>query len=66
MDLLFRRHGNKMTPIMTQTWFMGIHCFALFNLLLGAVKRVCMVSILLNFQYISFVVMDFKNSVFAL
>jgi uncharacterized membrane protein len=66
MDLLFRRHGNRMKPIMTPIWLMGIHCFELFNLLLGAAKRVFMVLILSNFRYTSFVVMDFKNSAFAL
>ena len=27
MDLLFRRHGNRVKPIMTPIWLMGIHCF---------------------------------------
>ena len=60
------RHGSKMILIMIPTWFMGIHSFAPFNLLHGVVKRVFMVLILLNFLFINFVVMVFKNSAFAL
>jgi uncharacterized membrane protein len=66
MDLLFCRHGNKMKTIMIPLRFMSIHCFELFNLLLGVAKTVFIVLILLNFRYTSFVVMDFKNSAFAL
>ena len=64
----FFRHGNKVKPIMIPLRFMGIHChsFELVNLLIGAAKRVFMVLILLNFRYTSLVVIDFKNSVFAL